>query len=425
MGTDEVRLLCTGDLHLGRHPTRVPADTERGSVSTARAWATIANTAVEYDVDGVLLSGDIGDRANRYFEIVGAFETGLSILADAAIPVVAVAGNHDARFLPQLAADLYGLTLLGEDGRWERHELAAGRPVHIDGWSFPRTNVSVSPLETYPDEAVDSPHLGLLHADLDASGGTNAPVALSELAATVTDGWILGHIHAPGRRNEDPLVLYPGSPQPLDPGEPGPHGPWLLTWTPASGWTPTHLPTATLRYDNLAVDVTDVETPESAMAAASTAMAKHLAGIEGREHVTAFVPRITFTGSTPIHTDLVDAATAMADQFGRTVDDVRVGLDEITIGTRPAVGTGNRDDGPIGYLVDVLASIEGGTVHNDYPDLYREARARAEEAYGAATYAPLRRAGRQPSPPADDVETQLKHEVKRLLDQLVAQKEDT
>ena len=424
MEPDEVRLLCAGDLHLGRHPTRVPADVERSTVSTAAAWASIARTAVDHDVDGVLLSGDIGDRANRYFEIYGAFETGLSILADADIPVVAVAGNHDATFLAQLATEFDVLTLLGEDGSWERHELEAEVPVRVDGWSFPRTNVSTSPLTDYPDEPVDGPHLGLLHADLDAGGGTNAPVASAELAGTGVDGWVLGHVHAPGNRRADrPFVLYPGSPQPLDPGEPGPHGPWLLTWNEAAGWTPAQLPTATLRYDTLAVDVADVETPEAAFAAASRTLSEHLAAIEGRDHVAAFVPRVTFTGRTTAHGELVAEAEAMADQFDRTIEGVRVGLDEIAVETRPAIDLDDRTDGPIGYLADVLAAIDRGTVREEYPDLYRTAGRRVESAYAASTYAPLRRADRQPTPADQAVETHLERETTRLLDELLAQKE--
>src|SRR4029079_11810113 len=124
--------------------------------------------------------------------------------------------------------------LLGQQQRWERHTIrdADGRPrLHIDGWSFANEHVADDPSATYPfPPASDAPVLGLLHADLDAVERRYAAVKLRDLRRLPVTCWLLGHIHVPRIWQEpgQPNVLYPGSPFPLDPGESGKHGVWML-----------------------------------------------------------------------------------------------------------------------------------------------------------------------------------------------------
>ena len=73
--------------------------------------------AISEGVHAVLLAGDVIDQSNRIFESQGPLKRGVEQLAQAGVVTIAVAGNHDAKVLPQLA------TLL-QDGRlhspWER-----------------------------------------------------------------------------------------------------------------------------------------------------------------------------------------------------------------------------------------------------------------------------------------------------------------
>src|SRR3546814_11087376 len=59
---------------------------------------------------------------------------------------------------------------------------------------FPYTTRFRSPLSAIP-------RIGLLHADLDASGGHYAPIRQAELDSTGYDAWLLGHIHKPSLEN--------------------------------------------------------------------------------------------------------------------------------------------------------------------------------------------------------------------------------
>ena len=55
--------------------------------------------------------------------------------------------------------------------------------------------------------------------------------------------------------------MYPGSPQALDPGEPGPHGAVLLEVAGGRVGSAERVPLSTVRYDEIAVDVSGVKEP--------------------------------------------------------------------------------------------------------------------------------------------------------------------
>jgi DNA repair protein SbcD/Mre11 len=259
-----MKLLCAGDLHIGRRSSRLPRDADPREASAGAAWDALVSLALERRVDAVLLSGDVVDRDNRYFEAFGALEGGARRLAEAAIPVVAVAGNHDHGVLPALARSLGdGFTLLGEGGRWEACELAGGAAVRVAGWSFPAERVREADLSGFPAPRAGIFTIGLLHADLDAPGSPYAPVTRARLRALGADLWLLGHVHAPAVHAElQPTLLYPGSPQALDPGEPGPHGVWLVEISPERDARISPLPLSSVRYETVEVDA-DVDSGEA------------------------------------------------------------------------------------------------------------------------------------------------------------------
>jgi len=196
-----VRILCTGDLHIGRRPTRLPAGAgER--LSAAQAWHDVVAAALERSVDLVILTGDVVDRENRYFEAFGPLEAELHQLAQAKIPVVAVAGNHDYDVLPRLAQSFpENFRLIGAGGRWERVSCRFQTGlIHLDGWSFPREQVTSDPLLSYsfspPGEGI---LLGLVHGDLDQAGSPYAPLS----SALLQQAW--------GRGRPTPFPPWRGS----------------------------------------------------------------------------------------------------------------------------------------------------------------------------------------------------------------------
>ncbi len=265
-----MKLVLTGDIHLGRSSSRIPGYVNREQLRSASAWLRIVDLAIREKADILCLSGDIADQANKFWESVGPLKKGIDRLADNGIRTIAVAGNHDHDVLPGLAAQLPSdfFKLLGHDGKWEKYrvELESGEVLNIVGWSFPHKLVAVSPLDSY-DLITDpnEPTLGIIHGDLDSPSSPYAPLNLARLQSLGSGNWLLGHIHAPKLKliQGRSWVLYPGSPQALDPGETGPHGPWILEMENGRIGTPVQVPLSTVWYDNEEIDLSEVSDPNT------------------------------------------------------------------------------------------------------------------------------------------------------------------
>lgn len=430
MPDDGITLLCTGDLHLGRRPSRLPGGVSPAPLSTRQGWEHVVRAAIEQRADAVVVAGDIGDRENRYFEAFGAFEAGVATLEEAGIPIVAVAGNHDAEFFSRLvdAVDADNLHALGTGGEWELLQVGTDTETSIEfvGWSFPRRHVVESPLSSYSAVETDVPfRIGVLHADLDAQASNHAPVTTAELRSTPLDCWILGHIHTPGiRHDENPLVVYPGSPQPLDPGEPGRHGPWVVRWTPETGWDADQLGTATVRYETISVDVRGVPDPEGTLPAISTAIEETLATIE-QPGLSVLLPRIRLMGRCPAHGALANQATALEERIAIETDGVHVSPEKVVIETAPDVDLTDLagDTGPVAYLAELLISLEEDDLDDSHQALLAQAGRAVRSAHSAPPYDLLRREGDDTTPDDVDARDALEREAHRLLEELLAQKE--
>ncbi len=432
MVNGSVQLLCTGDLHLGRHPTRIPEPLDGPECSPRSVWQGIVREAIDRDVDAVVLTGDIADRENRYFEAYGAFEAGVIDLDDAGIPVVTVAGNHDSEFLPRMVDDigLDNLHLLGANGTWERWELEKnGAPaVCFDGWSFPHKHVSRSPLEDYDlPEVDDVPQVGVLHTELDSPRSRYAPVRSQELRDTPAACWLLGHIHTPGIQIEtDPMTLYPGSPQGLDPGERGIHGPWVVTIESEGAVTTNQIPMGTVCYDEIRADVSDAADPQDAVATISTEIRRHLQEELDTRSMEVFLPRVRLTGRTAAHTQLVEQKADLEEQPATKHGSVDIRIESITVDTRPAVDLDERadGDGPVAYLADLLLTLEDGDGTDEYNRLIDDAQEAMRDGHSGGAYSLLRRETDIESPDRDAAIETVEQEARLLLDTLIQQKEE-
>lgn len=208
------RLLHTADLHLSsEHPERW------------EALEAVTDLAAEWEVDGVLVAGDLLDVARGSAalraRVKGAFER-------LQVPVFVIPGNHDrAAFAP------------GQDWGSRTHVLAdepactsdalAGAPV--TGIPFPGEPVSLTRILPDVHDAVkeSASRIVLLHGTLveagdphilsesqEDEGGRYFPCLLEELEALDVDYVALGHYHQPDlRRIGSGFVAYSGSPAPV------------------------------------------------------------------------------------------------------------------------------------------------------------------------------------------------------------------
>jgi DNA repair exonuclease SbcCD nuclease subunit len=302
--------------------------------------------------------------------------------------------------------------------------------AHVDGWSFPHEHVRQSPLEEYEFGAAEIPVLGLLHADLDAPESEYAPVTRSELEATPADAWLLGHIHAPAVRVEaEPTVFYPGSPQPLDPGEPGAHGPWMVRCGTSADIEIEQLPLATVRYDEVEIDVTDLEDPRDLPGAVTASVDEYVTENVETGALRLLSARIKLVGETPAHGALVRQREALEADLGFRAGGIQVRVDRLDIDTRPAVDLEElaTEDTPVGYLAGLLLDLESGGEPQDLDRILLDETTDAiREARSAGAYAPLRRAGRLPGmeTEADRAKDVLRRQARLLLHELLEQTGD-
>ena len=427
------RLVCVGDIQLGRRPSRIPADLsdwgiQPGDLTPAAAWRRVVEIAVERRVHAVLLAGDVVESDNQFFEAYGPLEAGVKRLVAAGITVIGVAGNHDVQVLPRLADEVPGFVLLGRGGIWEQHILnVAGAPaVRLVGWSFPEKIFRASPLDTIgtmPASSADLATIGILHCDLDGRGSVYAPISSAALAAAPGDAWLLGHIHTPTALPGPAPRGYLGNLSSLDPGETGARGAWLLEVFEPRNVSLSRLHISPLRWEHVEVDLTGVAEPEDLEGAIVRGLhALHERVADSLGETRAVGCRVRLVGASPKHRAIIASLDqkdprALRVPFSNCVffvesvaDEARQAIDLITVarGTDPPALLAQM-------LLDVETDSEAGRA------LVREAAVDLERTAGMSNFTN--------ADPIADLPTIAKRELVRAglaaLEALLAQREPT
>ena len=391
---DRAAIVAIGDVHLGTRCSGVPGivsswGIEPNELTPAAALRLAVDLAVEEQVDAVLFAGDVVESTNARFEAISPLEECIRRLLDSGIEVIAVAGNHDVEALPRMASLLEGFTLLGAGGSWESRTIEKDTaPVaEIIGWSFGERYVRQSPvaqLLSEPLERVSSsvPRIGLLHADLNASGGTYAPIRQVELDDTGFDAWLLGHIHKPSVENlsaraESRPSGYLGSLIGLDPSETGPHGPWILRVREGGEIHLEHIPLAPMRWEQVSISVDGLDHVEDVADRLMSEAANHVRRIGQEGPVPRAVGLIArLTGTSPCHEDIGKRIAAGDWQdLGRVVDETAVFFSKITAAMTPRLDLAEiaKGDDPAALMARRLMTLEWDDDRSR--DLLEQARA--------------------------------------------------
>jgi len=433
MPSRSTRILCSGDLHLGRYPSRIPS--HQRELSVGHVWLDLVDYAVQQDVDVVALTGDVVDEENKLYEAFGPLQDGIRQLEEGNIDVVAVAGNHDYDALPRLSGMVESerFTLLGQGGQWDSTILTPQQspPVQIIGWSFRQRHISTSPIDSLPVDLFDAdmPTVGLLHADLDVKDSVYAPVTLNQLRAQPVAAWLLGHIHAHQLWDElSPLVMYPGSPQPLRPTETGAHGPWIVEVEKDGTARASHIPRSTLRYSAFDVDFSEIDQADNLEGAVTDAIRDKLQEAQDTSpEIQHLVCRLRLHGRTGLHRVIQDRATEWAHNLEVPQAGLVATVDQVDVETRPELDLTRIAEGndPPGVLAQVLLALEEEDDDRDIDDdLIQDAWAEIQSAVGqvahSSAYQPLRESGAI-EPQREDLLVAARRQGLLLLDELHAQ----
>jgi len=426
-----LKILCTADVHIGRRSSRLPTGVDPRAHSCAQAWVRIVDSALRERVDLVLVAGDLIDRANRFFEAYGPLEAGLRRLSAAGVTTLMVAGNHDHAVLPLLVDEVASdsVRLLGRGGRWERFTFErAGIRLHVDGWSFPREHHPSSPLPEYRPGQDGAPVLALLHGDLEQPRSPYAPVSLAELRRHSGTAFVLGHVHLP-REIREPggaRMLYPGSPQAMDPGERGARGVSLLEWT-GSGFLSTPIPISTVRYDTLEVSVEGsvrLEEIDARIAGAVRDELQRIAMSESSVVLGRF--RIRLLGATPLHRELDSRLLERSAELQVEAGGIQGSVESVEVATttpRDLAGLRGGSGAPA-VLATLVAGLEMDATDAAIERLVAEAARAARSMERATVYLDVLEEVVGSAPGDRRVRESLAHASSILLDELLGQKED-
>jgi exonuclease SbcD len=417
--SDDLLLLAIGDVHLGTRPSSLPDDLDECGVdprtlTPEAALRSAVGLAIERGVDAVLFAGDVVESSNARFEALRPLEAAVAQLLDAGIRVLGVAGNHDVEALPRLADMIEGFELIGRGGRWEKVLLEKdGRSAaEILGWSFPERHVRTSPVldlvrNPLPSHAAAIPRLGLLHGDLDASGGVYAPFTTAQLREAGLDAWLLGHIHKPSLRRDGAAgpLGYLGSLVGLDPGEQGGHGPWLVRVRRDGVVSAQHLQVAPLRWELVECEIGPDDDPEAVgdqVINAAASFARELQDQGPASHVLGV--RIRLTGQTH-HYEALQRAIRDGQwrHTNRRVGETLVFVDKVIDGLALAhdLAELSQGDTPLAILARKLLVLE--QPGDDRNALLEAARAHTQALAQDSRWSALAEERDEPDPLSDDV----------------------
>jgi DNA repair exonuclease SbcCD nuclease subunit len=401
----DFRFLHTADIHLDSPMRGLEADPDAPiklvREASRAAFRNLIDTAINERVAFLLIAGDLYDGDWQDWRTGLFFVEQVSRLAAAGIPLIMVAGNHDAASVITRHLRLpEHVTLFPHDrgGRLLLEEYG----VAVHGQSFATRAVTEDLSRNYPNPVPDLFNIGLLHTSLTGRPGHEnyAPTTVDVLIAKGYDYWALGHVHAREIIHEDPWIVFPGNLQGRQVRESGPKGATLVTVRDRRVATLDHRILDVFRWCPIDVSVSGERDFDGAMDRIGRALSTSLEAAEGRPIAAC----VKLTGATLLHEQFLaeaerlrQAVLAEARQYG--VDTVwiqSVVIDTASMANLESLRSRPDVVGRLSKLLDELIKEGGTELLGEYPDrlLHRspEMEFPAEHPLGKGRTALLKRA---------------------------------
>ena len=265
-----MRFIHTADLHLGPEPDKDKPWGPARADAVRQSLPRLVDLCNEEAIDLLLIAGDLFHRPPTEAELK---ETDYLFSKLTLTKVILIAGNHD--FLRPGCAMA--------EHRFPENVFFLSSP-DPETRVFPQWNLSVTGFSYYsekmrrdlaselvcPDDG--RRHILLLHG----GDATHLPFKLSALQELGWDYIALGHIHKPSI-SSDGRAAMPGSPEPLDRSETGPHG--VFEGTLSGGtFTITWRNFSNFEYTDLKINLT----PEMSFAALESLLRKRMSTDSGK-----------------------------------------------------------------------------------------------------------------------------------------------
>lgn len=329
------------------------APVEAARQATRQALENMVALAIQRGAGVVLIAGDLYDGDWREFGTGLYFVAQMARLREAGIPVVIVAGNHDAankmtRRLPlpdnvhMLSADQAQTVYLERLG------------VAIHGRSFPKAAVTENLAAGYPNPVPGMFNIGLLHTALAGCEGHEpyAPCALEELRSRGYDYWALGHVHKGAVLCQEPAVVFSGNLQGRHARETGPKG-CMLVSSDGGRLEIEHCPVDVLRWEHCRLDVRAATSTDDLLELVREALDRLAGQADGRR----LAVRVSLEGRSAVHRRLAAEPITWANRIRAVASDVGMGqvwIEKVQLNSLPPAEE-LAAEGPLADLLQAVA----------------------------------------------------------------------
>lgn len=357
------RFLHAADIHLDS-PLRgleryEGAPVERLREATRRALQNLVELALDTPVDLVLIAGDLYDGDWEDFQTGLFFARQAARLDRAGIPMVIVAGNHDAANRMSRQLPLPPSTTLMLPGQAQTVRLDQLK-VAVHGQSFGEQATGENLAAGYPRAVRGWFNIGLLHTSLTGREGHDvyAPCSLEHLCAKGYDYWALGHVHRYEVVSQDPPVVFSGNLQGRHIRETGPKG-CVLVEVEGRKVQWKFVPLDVVRWEECLVNAEGAEDETELLERIRQRLAEGTPQAAGRLRAV----RVRLEGPTPLHAALAgqqESWTAKVRSLAFEVDAEGLWVQRLVVETRPPFQWNPEQwaDSPLGELLACVAELQ-------------------------------------------------------------------
>jgi hypothetical protein len=212
----------------------------------------------------------------------------------------------------------------------------------------------------------------------------------------------------------------------VDPGDPGPHGAWLITLEPGREAAAEFLPLAPLRWEQIDLPlagVADESAFRSAVTRAIQARHEEIRSELAAAATRAVGCRLRLAGRTAIHRQLPQLVDAVREEFRPAFDGVDYFIEEVLNDSQPDISLEDlaRSSDPAGLLAGRLLVLETRQPAEAYDAMIRQAGPAIAEQRDQPQFASLPDGGQAGC--AEHVRGLLLRAGMAVLEGLLAQKE--
>lgn len=278
---------------------------------TRQAFETAMDVALDRDVHGVLIAGDLFDNQRLSLATERFLVLSLKRLEAAGIPVCYATGNHDPGQAGTRRENLawpenvtvfhdprpVTVPLLDKQGRQTAWLTGAGHGRQREGRNL---------AQAFPRARTDLPHVAMLHTQVLSCAASQeydcyAPCSELDLECSGFAYWALGHVHQRQRASRRVPAWYPGNIQGRNPKEQGLKGCLYVEVGPQGPEKVDFIPLAPLIWHWLELDCPQEPTSLDSLVASLVEEVRSRTCLDdGRDHLI----RLDLKGQSPLAADI-------------------------------------------------------------------------------------------------------------------------